>query len=203
MVVKQIINTIHSSNTFLIFLDSDKDDEAWLIDVGDNLPIMNNLNNNTKIKGIFITHTHFDHIFGINEIIEKFPDSIVYTSENGKEGLYSDKQNYSRYHETPLIFQGKNIAILTEGQKVSLNNKINVEVLETPGHDWSCLTYQIGNYLFTGDSFIPNIKVVTTLRGGNKAESKKSLEKIKAIINDETLVCAGHGPILRNSDFTL
>ena len=203
MVVKQIINTIHSSNTFLIFLDSDKDDEAWLIDVGDNLPIMNNLNNNTKIKGIFITHTHFDHIFGINEIIERFPDSIVYTSENGKEGLYSDKQNYSRYHETPLIFQGKNIAILTEGQKVSLNNKINVEVLETPGHDWSCLTYQIGNYLFTGDSFIPNIKVVTTLRGGNKAESKKSLEKIKAIINDETLVCAGHGPILRNSDFTL
>lgn len=41
-------------------------------------------------------------------------------------------------------------------------------VIETPGHCPSCLTYYTDNYIFTGDSYIPNVKVVTKLPYGDK-----------------------------------
>ena len=49
--------------------------------------------------------------------------------------------------------------------------------------------------MFTGDSYIPNVEVVTKLKGGNKEESKKSLEKIKKLMEEGTIVCAGHGEV--------
>jgi hypothetical protein len=53
-----------------------------------------------------------------------------------------------------------------------------LEILETPGHNWSCLTFKIQNYLFTGDSYIPGVAVVTKLKGGDGLSNRKSLKKI-------------------------
>ena len=75
----------------------------------------------------------------------------------------------------------------------TFDQKGHISVLETPGHDWSCLSYGIENYLFTGDSFIPKVKVVTKLRGGNRAASKESLRKILNHSDENTIICPGHG----------
>lgn len=45
-------------------------------------------------------------------------------------------------------------------------------VIETPGHCPSCLTYYTDNYIFTGDSYIPNVKVVTKLPYGDKKKQR-------------------------------
>ena len=65
----------------------------------------------------------------------------------------------SRYHDDVpnFIFNGENVVILAEDQVIKLGGE-TVKVIETPGHDWSCLTFHIGNLLFTGDSYIPNTK---------------------------------------------
>ncbi|MCB6651666.1 MBL fold metallo-hydrolase, partial [Bacteroides salyersiae] len=54
------------------------------------------------------------------------------------------------------------------------------------------------NYLFTGDSYIPNVKLVTNLPRSNKEKAKKSLERILGLIKDDTIVCPGHGAIIKN-----
>jgi glyoxylase-like metal-dependent hydrolase (beta-lactamase superfamily II) len=55
------------------------------------------------------------------------------------------------------------------------------------------MSFQVGNYLFTGDSFIPQIPVVTKLKSGDKQQNVLSLQKIKSLIKSDTIVCPGHG----------
>lgn len=191
MIITRHINSIFNSNTYI--LEDKSCDYCWLIDIGDAEPFLDKDN----IKGIFLTHTHFDHIYGINKIIEKFPDCTIYTSKSGSESLYSDKLNLSKYHESPLIFKGDNVRILNENDKIELFPNIFLEVKETPGHCPSCLTYYTDNYIFTGDSYIPNIKVVTNLPKGNKVQAQESVENIKKNIGSRT-ICPGHGEILES-----
>ena len=49
----------------------------------------------------------------------------------------------------------------------------------------------MGEYLFTGDSYISGIKVVTNLPGGNKELAAQSLEKILELAKGKIL-CPGH-----------
>ena len=189
MDISQHINSIFNSNTYLI---KDKSyDYCWLIDIGDTDYL---IDNSLNINGIFLTHSHFDHIYGINKIIEKFPDCIIYTSKSGNEALYSDKLNLSKYHESPLIFNGNNVKIINENDKIEIFPNISLEVIETPGHCPSCLTYYTDKYIFTGDSYIPGINLVTNLPKGNKIQAQESLEKIKELAKNR-IICPGHGAI--------
>ena len=196
MHVKQVVNSVFNSNTYII--SESTSNWVWLIDVGDIEGVFNSLSNNSIIKGVFITHPHYDHIYGINKLIESFPDCIVFTSEEGKRGLSSSKLNLSFYHEEPIVYDGSNIIILSESDKIELYQNTYLETLETPGHNVGCLTFKIENYIFTGDSYIPNVEVVTKLKGGDREASKKSLQKIMANISGKTIICPGHGYITQN-----
>lgn len=194
MDIVRIINSVFSSNTYL--LTNKKVDECWVIDVGDVEPLLDVIPDRATVKGIFLTHTHYDHLYGINRLTDLYPEAIVYTSEHGKEGLFSDKLNFSRYHNDSLIFSGKHIRTLYEGDKVELFPQEWLKVLETPGHDWSCLTYYSAHkIIFTGDSFIPGLKVITTFPHSNKPEADLSIQKIKSIAEGWDIY-PGHGDAL-------
>jgi hydroxyacylglutathione hydrolase len=191
MRVKKFINSIFTSNTYLI--SEAGYNWVWLIDVGDIDGVLIYISKDILVRGVFITHTHFDHIYGINQLIDSFPDCIVCTSEVGMEGLFSDKLNLSYYHEDPIVFTGSNVQILHEADKIELFEDWFLETLETPGHNWGYLTYKIANYLFTGDAYIPDIEVVTKLKGGDREASNRSLQKILSNIDENTIICPGHG----------
>ena len=106
--------------------------------------------------------------------------------------MESDKLNFSRYHNDPIILSGNNIKVLREGDKVELSTDINLEVFETPGHDKSCLTYKIDNNLFSGDSYIPGLKVIASFPNSNKIDAESSKERIKKIAEGINLH-PGHG----------
>ncbi len=192
MRVLQIINTIFTSNTYL--LQEDGANWCWLIDVGDVDPILNVLIKDVDIRGIFLTHTHYDHIYGINKLVKVFPSCVVYTSEAGKEGLYSDKLNFSRYHDDPILFAEKNLQILHSDDKIELFPGIYFTVMETPGHDRSCLTYYTDDKVFTGDSFIPGLKIIATFPRSNKQDAIRSAQWIQDVAEGCDLY-PGHGDV--------
>jgi len=174
-------------------LEDTHSDDVWLVDIGSSdFSAFSEKN----VRGVFITHTHIDHIQGINALVVKYPDCIIYTNQAGKEGLYNDKINLTFYHEKPLCFIGGNVQVVKEGDKVPLFDDIEMEIIETPGHHPSCVCYKAQNYLFTGDSYIPDVPVVTKLRGGSKIEAERSLIKIKGMITENSVICPGHGPII-------
>lgn len=47
------------------------------------------------------------------------------------------------------------------------------------------------NYLFTGDAYILGVKVVTTLKGGDKKLAAKSVERILKLAEGK-IICPGH-----------
>ena len=143
------------------------------------------------IKGVLLTHVHYDHIYGLLGLREIFPDIRVYTNEAGRAALRNEKLNYSKYHNDPIVYESQNIVVCDEGTTIDLFDGVSAKVYYTPGHNPSCLTYEVGNYLFTGDAYIPGVKVVTTLKGGDKNLATKSEERILKMA-DGKIICPGH-----------
>lgn len=195
MQVKQIVNTVSSSNTYII--SDERSQEVWLIDIGDFEGVFDSISNDKSVKGVFLTHPHFDHIYGINKLLNAYPDCKAFASEDCNTALFCDKLNLSFYHNDPVVFLGTNVQILKEDDKIAIFDDCHLEIMETPGHHSGCLTYRIENYLFTGDSFIPGVKVVTKLKGGDREANKISLMKIMDNISVSTIVCPGHGPMTK------
>ena len=195
MNIERIVNSFFSSNTFVLTEINSPD--CWLVDVGDIEPILE-LVGNRQIKGVFLTHTHYDHIYGINKLVEHFPECIIYTSLHGKEGLFSDKLNLSRYHDDSIIFQGEHIEVLNEGDEVKLFANLGLKALYTPGHDWSCMSYYTDDSVFSGDSYIPNIKVVTSFPKSNKRDALISLNRLVELCRTRDIYPGHH--VIHNLD---
>lgn len=196
MKVKRFINSVFTSNTYV--LTEECSDDCWVVDIGDIEPVLEYVEDR-KVRGLFITHTHYDHIYGINKLVAHFPDCVVYTSVKGKEGLYSDRLNFSRYHADPIIFQGEHLQIVNDGDSVCLFENVEFKVLATPGHDWSCLTYYTDDSIFTGDSYIPGIKVITSFPHSDKEQAALSLCKILQM-SETRNVYPGHNDSLLLGD---
>lgn len=192
MKIKRFINSIFISNTYV--LSEEYSNDCWLVDIGDIEPVLEYVANR-KVQGLFITHTHYDHIYGINKLVAHFPDCVVYTSEKGKKGLYSDRLNFSRYHADPIIFNGKHLQIVNDGDSIFLFKNTEFKVLATPGHDWSCLSYYTENSIFTGDSYIPGIKVMTSFPHSNKEQTALSLSKILHL-SETRNIYPGHNDVV-------
>ena len=190
--VETIVNSVFSSNTYLI--SSDESSDSWLVDCGDMDEVMKILPDGNRIRGLFLTHTHFDHIYGINELARLFPECLIYTSEYGATAIRSSKLNLSRYHECPVEYVGDNLRVLKDGDVVWLYDGEEMSVVETPGHCLSCLSYMTDEWFFSGDSYIQGLKVVTNLPKGDKDLAQLSVEKIKSMVGHRMLL-AGHGDI--------
>lgn len=190
MIVSRYECQLYSSNIFV--LEDVKSDYCWLVDIGEKGFLVPN---GKRVKGVFITHTHIDHIQGINDLLTIYPDCMVYVNEAGRDGLYNDKINLTFYHGEPLCFVGGDVRITKEGDKVQLFEGLEMEIIETPGHHPSCICFKAGNYLFSGDSYIPGVPVVTKLKGGNRTQAEESEERIKSLVKENTMLCPGHGDI--------
>ena len=176
--IKEIVNSIFTSKTYMLYKAGCE--SAWLVDIGDVEPALAFLEEKgLAVAGVFITHGHFDHIYGLLSLAERFPACKVYTTEYGKESLASDKLNMSRYHESPMTYEGDNVAVVHEGDEMQLfEDEPSMVFYETPGHNPGCLTMVMGNVIFTGDAYIPGVKVSTQLPHADKELAQQSLERI-------------------------
>ena len=197
LTVKQFVNYPYTSNTFI--LEEDNSADVYLIDAGFTCSIKELLGSDKKIKGVFLTHAHYDHIHGINEVMKAFPDCEIFCSEDTKQGLYNEKLNLSFYHEEPITLKSGMVTTSGNNESVKLFENCHLKILETHGHNSGSLSFIVSNYFFTGDSYIPNIPVVTKLKGGNKEANLRSLALIYSSCYGDTILCPGHGPIFKGA----
>ena len=167
------MNRIFNSCSYVISHDG----ASWLVDCGDVdqlLPLIDG-----ELHGVMLTHAHFDHIYGLNHLEALFPGVPVLTNEAGHEGLLSDKLNFSRYHEEPFILDTpESIMVVADGQQVALFDGISAQAIYTPGHSPGCVTWRVGDALFTGDSYIPGVKTVTNFPHSDRELARNSRERI-------------------------
>lgn len=187
-----IVNSILNSCTYILYNNYEK--YVYLIDCGDVMPILDFVRrNNRTVKGIFLTHCHYDHIYGINQIISQFPNAIIYGSTETIEGLKDPKINLSKYHgESMIVSKDARINKISESSNIQLFNQ-KIIIIETPGHDMGCLSFLVRDMLFTGDSYIPNLPVFTKWKRSEKVKGLSSEEHLKSLKeNLNLLLYPGH-----------
>lgn len=184
LVVKSAAGQVMSSIVYA--LSDGISNDYYLIDIGDFDAAQSLLPMRANVRGVFITHGHHDHIFGLNKLKEAYPECVAYASEECARMLASAKANLSLYMEMPFEYTGE-VTILHDGDIVPLFEGIYLTAIATPGHNPSCLCFEVDNYLFTGDSYIPGVKVVTNLPGGNKKQAQESVEKILCLAKCRTI----------------
>lgn len=141
-----------------------------------------------NVSTVLLTHAHFDHIYGLNELLKISPSAKVNTNEAGREMLLDARKNLSFYHETPFEFEHPDsIVIVNDGTEVNLGDGLIAKAVFTPGHNPSCITWIIDDAIFTGDSYIPGIKTVTNLPKGNKSQAIESEALIKSLAIGKTI----------------
>ena len=125
--------------------------------------------------------------------MKQLPEVKIYTNTAGIEALKDPRQNLSHYHsEYPdiSIEAPDNVCILKEGDELNVLGE-TVKVYETPGHAPSCFTYIMGDNAFTGDAYIPGVKVFTGFPHSNRKQAAESVERILQLAS-QYLILPGH-----------
>ena len=188
--VDYITNRVFNSRTYI--LSDENYDRVWLVDCGDADRVLEMVGKNI-LEGILLTHAHSDHIYGLEALLKRFPEVNIYTNSAGVEALKDSRLNISHYHsEYPdiSIDAPNNVCVLKEGDELNVLGE-KVQVYETPGHAPSSLTYIIEDKVFTGDAYIPGVKVFTGFPHANKRQAEESLKRILQITSKHQIM-PGH-----------
>ncbi len=145
-----------------------------------------------KLKYIYLTHCHGDHIMGVTDLKNRLGGKILIHREDSN-GLNNPEINL-----TPYIGMGK-IELeadsrIDDGDLIHLGN-LEFKVLHTPGHTkgGTSLYCEKEHCLFSGDTIFRGTWGRTDLPTSNREELIKSIETKIMTLPDETIVYPGHG----------
>lgn len=186
-------NSILKSCSYCVYDDSSL--EGYIIDVGDVEPIISFITERKiDIKGVFLTHPHFDHVYGIMGFANIYPSTCFYCSAESLVGLKNEDVNMSyMYLENEFEMpQDKQFVIIDERSFVECFGK-PIQIFPCPGHDSGCLSFIIENNIFTGDSYTPFAPVTYNWHRCNKELAIKSEASLFELIESRGLnVYPGH-----------
>jgi glyoxylase-like metal-dependent hydrolase (beta-lactamase superfamily II) len=127
-----------------------------------------------KVIGGLITHTHFDHCNGVEELLEK-TKSKVYVHKNETKFLKGMQ---------------KDMVKVDSGFKLAVGD-IVITFLHTPGHTPGSQCFLLQDRLVSGDTLFINACGRCDLSGGDATEMYESLQRL-AKLDDSTILLPGH-----------
>jgi hydroxyacylglutathione hydrolase len=182
------------SNCYVIYEEDYK--SCIIIDPGTNgsKEVIEFINSKKLIADyVILTHEHFDHIWGVNALLE-FANPIIITSQYCANMVKDEKKNLSLFYDQVGFVISKEIKSIECLQESLTWQKHIVEFIYTPGHSESSISVQINQNLFSGDLMVKGLKTITKLPTGNKNKLLSSLELIKKkFSNKNIIVYPGHG----------
>lgn len=202
---KQIINHPVSSNCFVLF-DKAVGRDCIVVDPGSKSD--DKLFDFFKEEGlvpqyIVLTHEHFDHCWGVNDFRDNYPKVKLVCSRICSDAIQSGKKNYSVFHQQPG-FEIKPADIILDdiGWQLAWNGK-EIKFYPAQGHSAAGIVFFIGNYVFTGDTLIKDIKTVTKLKTASKEKLKETLSMLEEEKGKGLVVCPGHGEMFELDNYDL
>ena len=143
------------------------------------------------IKAILLTHAHFDHIMGIDKVIDRYGEMPVYVEESDLELLHTPSMNESTVYTNGYSYPGGDV--IHDGDVLHLIGE-DFRVIHTPGHTQGGVCYYVEKegVLFSGDTVFYGSVGRTDFPGGSTADIVRSLHKLVDSLPEETEVFPGH-----------
>jgi len=161
-------------NAFLLW--DEKSNKAAVFDTSTNIgPILEQIcKQKLTIEGIFLTHTHGDHIACLEELKQKTGNPQVFV------------------HALEAIDDSN---LIEEGFNQSLGN-LKLRTLHTHGHSQGGMTYVIEG-LETPIAVVGDAMFAGSMGGGmvSYADALQTNRDKIMTLPDETILCPGHGPM--------
>lgn len=195
MILKELkINTWVGDPTNCYIITDEETKETMVIDsAGDVEKIVELIHIlDGKLKYIYLTHCHGDHILGVTELKNRCGGKILIHRDDA-EGLNNKNINLSGVIDIPEIELEADSRIDDE-DLIHLGN-LQFKVIHTPGHTkGSTSLYCEKEYcLFSGDTLFSGTWGRTDLPTSSLDEIMDSIINKLLVLPDETIVYPGHG----------
>lgn len=160
---------------FAYLVGDEKSREIAVVDP-DNLPLLRSIIERDSLKpvAILVTHEHFDHLAGVEELALAFKIP-VYIHFEGR-------------HALPF---GLEIEEIADGDVIDIG-AVEIQVLHTPGHAPGAVCYLVEDKLITGDTLFVGGCGRCDLEGGDIEAMYRSLYKRLKKLPDHIKVYPGH-----------
>lgn len=158
----------------------DEDNKCVIVDPGEAIPVLNAIaQHHWQPVAILLTHHHADHVGGVCQLKEHYPDLAVYGPAEIHLPIIIDN-----------VQDGDNLPLLGH----------DFTVIATPGHTLGHVSYFSFPYLFCGDTLFS--AGCGRLFEGTAEQMYQSLQRINQL-PPETLICCAHEYTESNITFAL
>ena len=188
--IKKLVVGALATNCYIIFDENTK--EAMVVDPGyeDERIIEFIKEEELKVKYIYLTHCHFDHIEGAEWLKIKVNAPIISLNLED-ENLKDININLSK----PITGYGFSVIcdkLLFENDEIEVG-KYTFRVIHTPGHTSGSSSLYSEEFLISGDTIFSDTYGRVDFPTGNQNDMMKSIKNKLLLLPSETIVYPGHG----------
>ena len=205
--VKKYHSGFLDTNTFIM----EEDGHLLVIDLADHAAVLERCRDATSVT-VLLSHEHFDHISGLNQIRDVCASSfVVIASETCSERMQDTKANLSAYADVLAELGGKQIPehwspFACKAADITFENQYAfhwmghaVEMFSTPGHSAGSCCIVVDDLIFVGDTVLENNLMVKFPGSSKKLYREVTVPLLEKWLLGNRVSCVypGHGDVMK------